>query len=347
VTSDWNAYDFVVQMPHMAPGEKLSEVEFLKILAAHQWESIARSLGRRPPAIVSAQGERLYGSVIDVELHFADRHGLEVFGEDAHVRVRNRVRFFAKRFVEGLFVIDDAEIPDADLAPIQTRKDLRSFPGSWACMTNAFIARSGSNSKLKVFQPAGTEHLAVPELGETPFGIAEQGRVQRTLEIEPFGPEPEGALPLVPRSDEPIVYPIVAESDLNGASLVYFARYEAMMNYGERIFLSQRLARPISTDLVACLSTEARRAFFFSNANPTDTVEIAVSATLLPPGTFPATPREGPYRTPWKLLFRLDLYRRSDGALMASSLVRKSVTVPASNKAVLAEAERLLRALRP
>jgi probable biosynthetic protein (TIGR04098 family) len=346
VTSDWNAYDFVVQMPHMAPGEKLSEVEFLKILAAHQWESIARALGRRPPAIVSSQGERLYGSVIDVELHFAERHGLEVFGEDAHVRVRNRVRFFAKKFVEGLFVIDGAEIPDAALEAIQTRKDLRSYPGSWACMTNAFIARSGSNSKLKVFQPAGTETLAVPELHETPFGISEQGRVQRTLDIEPFGAPPEGALPLLPRSDEPIVYPIVAESDLNGASLVYFARYEAMMNFGERVFLSQRLARPVSTELVACLSTEARRAFFFSNANPNDTVEVIVSATVLPPGTFPAPAPGGAYRTPFKIVFRLDLYRRSDGSLMASSLVRKAVTVPASSKPVLAESERLLASLR-
>ena len=34
-------------------------------------------------------------------------------GEDAHVRVRNRVQFYAKKFVEGLFVIDNQKIPTA------------------------------------------------------------------------------------------------------------------------------------------------------------------------------------------------------------------------------------------
>jgi hypothetical protein len=32
----WHDNRFVVQMPHMAPGERLSEVEFLKLLAAYQ-----------------------------------------------------------------------------------------------------------------------------------------------------------------------------------------------------------------------------------------------------------------------------------------------------------------------
>ena len=341
----WNAYDFVVQMPHMAPGEKLSEVEFLKILAAHQWESIARALGRRPPEIANTQGERLYGSVIDVELHLGPGHSMEVLGEDAHVRVRNRVRFYARKFVEGLFVIDDREIPESRVAPIETRKELRSTRGSWACMTNAFIARAGGNVRLKVFRPAGADAEHVPELGETPLGIVEQGRVQRTAEIEPLDGEPVGALPLADHNPERIRYRIVPESDLNGAGLVYFARYEAMMNYGERIFLAEHLARPMSSELISYLSTEHRKAYFFANASPTDTVEIHVSAHVLPPDTFATPPQAGPYRVPMKLLFRIDLYRGSDGALMASSLVRQALAVPGSAKAALAESERTMRAL--
>jgi len=46
---------------------------------------------------------------------------------------------------------------------------------------------------------------------------------------------------------------------------------------------------------------------------------------------------------PIKLLFRIDLYRSSDNVLMASSLVRKSLNVPGSAKAVFAEVERFLR----
>jgi probable biosynthetic protein (TIGR04098 family) len=344
MSATWNDYDFIVQMPHMAPGEKLSEVEFLKMLAAHQWESIARALGRRPPEIENDQKERLYGSVIDVELHLGPGHTRETLGEDVRIFVKNRVRFFARKFVEGLFLISDREIPDADADRFEDRTRLRAHAGSWACMTNAFIARSGGNVRLKVFRPAGAEAVDVDALAETPLGIVEQGRVQSSGEIE--GVEvAEGAIPLPDRRRERVVYPIVAESDLNGAGLVYFARYEAMMNYGERRFLCEHLERPTSTELVSCLSTEHRRAYFFANANPTESVEVDVRAFVVPPGRF--TPPSGlpAYRTPLQFVFRIDLYRGSDGVLMASSLVRKSLNVPGHAKAVLAETDRFLRGL--
>lgn len=343
MASDWNDYAVLVQMPHMAPGEKLSEVEFLKVLAAFQWESIARALGRRPPELVNAQHERLYGSVIDVEVHLGERHSMEVLGEDVNIRVRNRVRFYAKKFVEGLFVIDDQDIPESALAPIATRKDLQQLRGSWACMTNAFIARGGSNVKLKVFKPVGADDAHGYEISDTPIGIVEQGRVMRTGEIEPLAGEVSGAIALPPRNDGPIRYAIVPESDLNGASLVYFARYEAMMNYGERVFLSDHLDRPFSSELISYLSTDHRKAYFFGNATPNDVVEIRVEARVLPPGSFADGPSSGAYRTPLKFLFRIDLYRGSDKVLMASSLVRKSLNVPGSAKGVLAEVERFLR----
>ena len=343
--TDWNDFELLVQMPHMAPGEKLSEVEFLKMLAAFQWEAIARALHRRPPELVNAQHERLYGSVFDVELHLGERHSMVILGEDVAIKLRNRVRFFAKKFVEGLFVFDDEEIPDSLLAKIETRKDLRAYQGSWACMTNAFIARGGSNMKLKVFKPVGADDRDVPELGETPLGIVEQGRVQRTGEMEPLPGDASAWIDVPVRSDAAVRYQIVPESDLNGASLVYFARYEAMMNYGERLFLSEHLARPFSTELISYLSTEHRKAYFFANASPFDHVDIHVSARVLPPGTFTEPPPSLPYRTPMKVVFRIDLYRGSDNVLMASSLVRKALNVPGSAKAVLAEVERFLRRL--
>jgi probable biosynthetic protein (TIGR04098 family) len=279
-----------------------------------------------------------------VEVRFAPQHGLEIFGEDANVHVRNRVNLYAKKFVEGLFVIDDREIPDELVATLKSREDLASLPTSWACMTNAFIARSGGNTKLKVFKPAGVDEDRIEPMRATPAGIRLQGRAQETGELEALGAEQ--GIPLVdvlPR--ERILYSIVPESDLNGAGLVYFARYEAMMNYGERIFLCQHLDVPVSADLVSCLSTEHRRALFFANASATDRVEARVSATLLPPGRFETPTIPGGYRTPFKIDFRIDLYRESDRTLMASSRVRKSLNVPGNAEAVSSEASRLLRAL--
>jgi probable biosynthetic protein (TIGR04098 family) len=165
--------------------------------------------------------------------------------------------------------------------------------------------------------------------------------VQSSGEIEPLSDET--FVPLEPARAGGIEYRIVPESDLNGAGLVYFARYEAMMNYGERVFLGERLALPVSTELISYLSTEHRRAFFFANASPSDTVDVRVQAGVLPVAAGGGSAVSGRYRIPLKLQFRIDLYRGSDGALMASSLVRKSLNVPGNAKAVLAEAERLLR----
>lgn len=51
--SSWLSQQFEVEMPLMAPGEKLCEVEFLKWLAAYQWRAIAASLGTQPRDIVN------------------------------------------------------------------------------------------------------------------------------------------------------------------------------------------------------------------------------------------------------------------------------------------------------
>jgi probable biosynthetic protein (TIGR04098 family) len=338
----WHDNRFVVQMPHMAPGERLSEVEFLKILAAYQWSAIAHMLGRKPSEITNDARERLYGSVIDVEMKLADQHSMEVLGEDAEIRIRNRVASYAKKFVEGLFVIDDHEIPDEAVATLKTREDLRSLPVSWACMTNAFIAPSGGNTRLKVYKPAGIDEREVLEMTTPPQGVRLQAHVQGGGKIEALDELPPG-IELEPVRPDPIRYRIVHESDLNGAGLVYFARYEAMMNYGERIFLGQQLEVPISNELVTCLSTEHRKAYFFANASPGDEVDVRVAAELLPASYFTAPPPSRPHRTPMKFRFRLDLYRSSDNVLMASSLVRKALNVPGHAKAVLMECERLLR----
>jgi probable biosynthetic protein (TIGR04098 family) len=342
--ASWNDYRAQVTMPLMAPGEKLSEVEFLKLLGACQWESISRLLGVPLQNIVSEQNERLYGSVINVELDFGAAHGQERFGEGAPLFVRNRIGVYAQRFVEGLFLFDDEEIPDAELEPIATLDELRAQRRPHAYFTNAFIVRAGGNAKLKVFRPRGIESVS-EALATEPTGIREHARVQASGDVAPFDPMPE-ALPLTPLRDEPIRYQIMPETDLNGAGLLYFARYVAMTTYAERVFLEQHLAPPLSNPLAEALSTDRRRIFFFANATGKDVVEIALEASVILPEHFPPQTTPARYRTPFKLLFRADLYRSSDKTLMASSLVQRSLNVPASAKAVLTEADRFLRRLR-
>ena len=347
VSSGWNHYSIVVQMPHMAPGGRLSEIELLKWLGAFQWESISRALGQKSSQIMNAQGERLYASFINIELLFAAGHSQNTLGEDVTLHVANSVRFYAKKFVEGLFVIDTRPISPEQLVTIESRKNLSSSKCSWAYMTNAFIAREGSNTRLKVFKPNGADDLKLPDLREPPDGIAEQARVQASGELVALA-DGTNAISTKNRLIQPtridsIVYDIVPENDLNGADLVYFARYPAMMNYGERVFLSERIEPPISTHLISFLSTQHRRVFFFANATPEDKVEVRLTATLLAPGDFEKPVKDLPYRVPLQMLLHIDLHRASDKVLMASSLVRKSLNVPGHRKHILLEAERLLR----
>lgn len=349
-STGWHDFGFVVQMPHLAPGGRLSEVEFLKVLGAFQWEAIARCLGARPSQITSSQGERLYASFIDLELKFAGGHSPQTLGEDVTIHVKNRACFYAKKLVEGLFVFDDRPISDRVLESIRSRDDLASSGHSWACMTNALIAREGgANTRLTVLKPAGAEAASLPEMEQPPTGVIDQARAQGTGDVPTLARDLSSSTGATVPSrvlrslgGAPIVYEIRPENDLNGAGLVYFARYVAIMNHGERVFLSDRMEPPWSLPLVSWLCTEHRRMFFFANAAPTDRVHVRVSVTLLQEEE--KTTAVGPFRVPFKLLVRTDLYRASDKVLMASGVVRKSLNVPGHEKQVLLEADRILRA---
>jgi hypothetical protein len=117
-----------------------------------------------------------------------------------------------------------------------------------------------------------------------------------------------------------------------------------MMDYGTRRFMSEHLSRPVSSALVQCLSTEHRRIFYFVNADPSDSVRIFIQGWSLP-----AAPRTAPSKDGrsclGRLVFRLDLYRASDGALMASSLVTKALNVLDRDKTLVNEAARFFASL--
>lgn len=341
--SEWLDYEFTVGMPHMVPS-RLSEVELLKCLGAFQWDSIARGLGRRSSEIVNGQGERLYASFVNIELGFPLHRSLDSFEEGARIGLRNRVAAYARRFVEGMFLFDSAPIAAEEIAGIATRQDLLGSGHPWAYMTNAFVARAGSNSRLRVFEPEGMGAAGFPGLEALPSGMVEHQVVQRRGIAGLPDVAPGGTA--VRATGRPLEYAILPESDLNGAGLLYFARYVAIANYGVRLFLTEQLARPVSSALVSCLSTERLNIYYFLNADAFDSVRIFVTAWLDPaPPDAPELDANG-CRSACRFRFHLDLYRVSDGALMASCLLRKSLNLPDREKGLVYEGERLLAHLR-
>lgn len=331
--SDWQRYTLDVRMPHLAPGARLSEVELLKQLGAFQWETIAGQIGRPASQITNANGDRLYASFVEIELELAGDDTLEALGEDARIHLANRVRFYGGKFVDGVMVFGQQPVSDEDLAALGERDSLRKRGMSWACMTNAFIARNGSNAGLRVFRPKVDDDRALATTREPPDGIQEQIRVQSGGELRLDGDEGAGTA-VEPAFAGPIVYPISPESDLNGAGLLYFARYPAIIAHAERVFFTERLATPVSRPLVACLSTRARRLVYFANAADTDTVEVRLRARLEALTDDAATL----FRTPLALWLEADLRRGSDKVLMARSSARKVLRIPADAKPVVLEA---------
>ncbi|MFT7463643.1 MAG: putative biosynthetic protein (TIGR04098 family) [Pseudohongiellaceae bacterium] len=316
-----------IGMPHMVPGQ-LSEVELLKFVGDLQWQSMGAALETAPHQVVNDGGERLLASFINIESHFGDGC-LAQFQEGDQLTFSGRSAFFAKQFVEGTVVF----AKDAD--ELQQTQDSPRIE-----MTNALVTKSGSNTQLKTSRPAGMHQRTVPEVRNRPRGMVEHSQVQTTGQI-PHQAQHETATALRPRTTDPIVYSIQPDSDLNGAGLVYFARYIAMMNFAERESLRGRLHRPFSTPLAACLSTRTRRTFYFANAEASDKIEIHCKAWLLDKER-ERTVASTKIAT---FLFDYQLYRQSDGVLMASSLAERCLIVPNSQKGLQAEASRFFAEL--
>ncbi|PWT89947.1 MAG: hypothetical protein C5B54_08090 [Acidobacteria bacterium] len=333
----WHDFEFTVGMPHMVPG-KLSEVELLKVLGACQWDSISSLLGQRSNEIVNAFEERLYASFINIELQFKNDQGQDNFDEGAHVFIKNGVSVYAKKFIEGFSVFSTSAIAEDSVKTISKREDLLQSDHSWAYLTNAFVTRAAGNSRLKVFEPQAMKTRDIPAADALPAGIAEHEKVQFNGKIDGFA-QAEQHITLPVRNTDAIQYKIVPESDLNGASLLYFARYVAMMNYAERIFLTERMLPPLTTQLVFALSTESRRIFYFANADPNDVVNILVKGAVIKDDA-PVRQSSGKQRPPITFIFEFTLYRASDNNLMAISCVKKSLQIPGSEKSLLAEAAR-------
>ncbi len=336
----WRDSEFTVEMPHLLPGQ-LSEVEMLKLFAVHQWRAIASMLGVPAQDIVNDQGERLYGSFINVVVSMGDKTFRD-FTEGDRVHLRHAAHLYARRFVEGVLIFDGTAIPDSETpAEIGPEALARiSVPHLYA--TNAFVAREVSNSRLKTFAPAGEPTSEDSVIEEMPFGIRDHEVVHRTGDIA--FPGLEAARPVPGMEAAVTEVPLILENDVNGAGLIYFARYVAIMNYGERQALQRLGPTPVSYQIATRLSTERRHMFFFANSDPNDAVRVQTS--VFAEAGADETRADSTMQVPIRVYFVSDLYRVSDGVLMAKSVVRKAVVIPRRIKRLLYEAERLRRLWR-
>jgi probable biosynthetic protein (TIGR04098 family) len=337
--SAWREYRLHLGMPHLQPG-RLAEEAVLKHLGAFAWQTVAELAGQRENAVVNDEGERLHPSMIGVELGMPAGRGWEEFDEGTDLRFRHRAGVFGRKLVEGLFLFDKDVVPDAELAAVGGREDLSRGPRPWAYLTHGFVTRS-PGTWVKLDTPAAFMDRPLPELATMPAGVIEHPAVERTGAIEGFL-DWAGARVLRCGADEDAFdYEVDSESDYNAAGVVYCARMPAIMATGERRLLRERMQTPWSELLVACLATEHRRIYYFSNASRETRLRMRVEARFCPASpTAPGRPR-----ILGRVFLRTDLHRASDGVLMASSLVGKVLRVPGQAKPLLSEMERWLARL--
>jgi len=327
-------------MPHLVP-ERLSEEAILKQLGAFQWQAVAALAGQPEHALLSEGGERLHVSMINIELGMPAGRGWEEFDEGCDLVFRQRTGLFGHKLVEGLFLFDKEPIPEDELAAVKSREELSRSRRPWAYVAHGFITH-GSGAWVKLETPRAFLEKPVDELSAMPVGIAEHVNVERTGSIGGFPAWADAAELSCESVGANLFYEVQPETDLNALGVVYCARFPAIMATGERRLLRSHLFTPVSEPLIACLATEHRRIYYFANASREEKLLMRVQARFCPP-TAGAPSR---VRTMGRFLFRTDLYRASDSALMASSLVEKALRVPGHMKPLLTESERLLAHIR-
>ncbi len=329
----WHERQFTVGMPHLVPGQ-LSEVELLKLLGDAQWHSISQILESPSTRIVNDSGERLYASFISLDLGFGGTSPRDL-GEGTTLSVRHAARFYARRFAEGFFCFGDAAVPAEVTGDITTKAQLEATGRPWLYCTNAFVTREESNSRLRTFAPAGATYGEEHTTDAVPDGIREHEETERTGALTL--PGMESATRVEVNDATPITYAIVPESDLNGAGLLYFARYLAIANYGERLFLRQRSRVEVPAPLIRALATQRRRICYYANANDTDAVAMRTSALV----SRPAPSTVATQTSPLQFFFTTELRRQSDGVVMAVAAAHKVLTLPAREKSAILNAHRI------
>jgi len=335
----WNEFRLHLGMPQLGPGH-LAEEPILKQLGAFQWQAVAALAGQPENAVVSEAGERLHLSMISLELGMPEDRAWDEFDEGCELCFHQHAAVYGRKLVEGLFVFDKDTIPDAELQAVATRDDLLRGHRPWAYLTHGFIARTPS-TWAKLETPRAFLDRPLPELAAMPAGIAEHQAVERSGAIAGFPEWAQAHTLPVDTGDFVCDYELQPETDLNAAGVVYCARLPAILASAERRLLRSGLQSPLSAPIVASLSPQHRRIYYFANAHQENHLQLRVQARFLPAAA--AAPAR--VRTLGRFLFRGDVHRGSDGVLMASSLALRLLRVPGQMKPLVSELERWLTRL--
>jgi probable biosynthetic protein (TIGR04098 family) len=279
-------------MPLLGPNN-LSEVALLREVGQWRWDQIEALGGTQSSRIVDEHGNRLYAPFYYLGIHLPPEAPLSTFKENDHLRFSSVLRRFGKTQLDGTF-------------------HLEGVADAWVRVCNVFIVQERGPSQLKVTEPANLDFSRIELLPEAPDTRA---TCRLARERGHFW-VPDDSWTALPVKSLDVAYQIDPDRDLNGAKLLYFANYVAILERAERALL---LANDVPERVVSGRATYERAIGYFGNALASDSLTIAISGFTRVKGEGETARRE--------FQFDYRLCRVSDGITIAVSSCRKTAPV--------------------
>jgi probable biosynthetic protein (TIGR04098 family) len=170
---------------------------------------------------------------------------------------------------------------------------------------------------LKKSRPANAGFQNVRELTQAPESYA----AVKTAEKAGYFSLPDASYVRLTESTVCVDYKLIAERDVNGVGLIYFANYPVFLDICERETLLG-LERQIPEVHLNRRTPVRRKSAYLNNASWRDTLRIETEVWIKNPF---AAQGPAPEMEPVRLFSNQRMYRKSDGRLMMVSTAEKLI----------------------
>jgi probable biosynthetic protein (TIGR04098 family) len=303
-----------VGMPVMGINN-LSESPLLQRVGDLRWEHVSKYTGVPSKAIVDGDGNRLYATFFYVEVAFPERRPMASFGENDRLLLVSDMKRFGGSFLDGVIHLVPEDMDPAVCSGFDGTAQSVAAGIPAVRLTNIFVAQFGGAEWLKKSRPANPGFDRVPELAVGPdsYSLVKQAEREGVFRL------PDATH--VPMTDGVVEtrYQLLADRDVNGAGLVYFANFPVFLDLAERdALVNARL--PVPHEQVNRRTLVRRQSAYLNNASWKDVITIETRIWIQSPFLAGApTPEMAPVR-----LFTCQRMRRnSDGRLMMVSTSEK------------------------
>ncbi len=308
--------DLEIGMP-LTGLNNLSEGPLLQRLGDIRWRHVSTLCGVPSRLVVDEEGQRLYPTFFYVEVAFPSNRPMAAYGENDRITVASTVQRFGGSMLDGISFLLPLGADERRSLPIDI-PDAKAQGIPAVRMSNIFVKQFGGAEWLKKSRPANSGFARIPETMTPPDSYAftkEAGNTQsfsHPLLTEHYLPMTDGFV----RAE----YRLLADRDLNGAGLVYFANYSVFLDICERLVLGNA-SLALSDHMLDKRTVIHRRSAYLNNASSRDTLLVDVEAWIQKPRPDDPAPEAAPIR----LLLNYRMFRKSDERLMMVCTAEKLI----------------------